>query len=104
MSHLQEQFNEFHKKNPQVYEMFRRFTYQAIDAGRKDFGAKCVVERIRWSSMVETTGDTFKINNNFTSFYARMFMDSHPEHYGLFQTRIAAADNKGITIDEGERV
>jgi hypothetical protein len=89
----EEAFKEFHANNPQVYELFRRFTFQAIDAGRRDFGAKAVVERIRWSTMVETKGDIFKINNNYTSWYARMFMNDHPEHYGLFQTREAAADH-----------
>lgn len=85
-------FEIFHRDNPQVYELFRRFTFQAIDAGRRDFGAKAVMERIRWSSMVETSGEPYKINNNYTAFYARIFMDSHPEHQGLFQTRKSVAD------------
>lgn len=92
MRDIKEAFEIFHRDNPQVYELFRRFTFQAIDAGRKDFGAKAVVERIRWSSMVETTGDIYKINNNFVSFYARMFMENHPEHQGLFETRRSKAD------------
>ena len=103
---MNEDFQEFHKNNPQVYELFRRFTFQAIDAGRKDFGAKAVMERIRWSTMVETSGDTYKLNNNYTAFYARMLMDSHPEHEGLFKTRRSKADetHEGVRLSKKENV
>ena len=94
MNNLKSDFEAFHKENPQVYELFRRFTFQAIDAGRKDFGAKAVMERIRWSSMVESSGEIYKLNNNYTAFYARMFMDRHPLHEGLFHTRRSKADER----------
>jgi len=94
MKDLKAEFEQFHKENPHVYELFRRFTYQAIDAGRRDFGAKAVIERIRWSAMVDTRGEIFKINNNYASRYARKFMEDHPEHAGLFQTRKSIFDGK----------
>ena len=92
MPNMKEQFDRFHRENPQVYELFRKFTYQVIDAGRKNFGAKAVMERIRWSTMVETKGDAYRLNNNYTAYYARMFMAAHPEHEGLFETRKSCAE------------
>lgn len=94
MRDLKAEFEAFHKENPQVYEMFRRFTFQAIDAGRKEFGAKMVWERCRWTSMIETNDSPFRLNNNWVSAYARKFMEDHPEHAGLFETRKSLMDKK----------
>ena len=80
-------FEEFHQKNPLVYELVKLYSKQAIDAGHKHYGIQSIFERIRWHTGVETQGDSFKMNNNFTSFYSRMFMDDFPQHEGFFRTR-----------------
>ena len=36
---------------------------------------------------VQTTGDDFKINNDFTAHYARLLMREHPALEGFFETR-----------------
>ena len=79
---------DFHKENPSVYELFKKFTFEAINAGHEHYGARGVIERIRWHTSVETKGDPFKINNNWTSFYARLFMVHHPEYDGFFRIRM----------------
>ncbi|MEK9724416.1 MAG: hypothetical protein VW405_13170 [Rhodospirillaceae bacterium] len=84
---LELRFEAFHEANPNVYRLFERFTKEAIAAGRVRIGAKAIFERMRWYFAFETTGDTFKLNNSFTSFYARLFMADHPEHADLFETR-----------------
>ena len=78
---------EFHAKNPQVYDLVEQFTQQVIDAGHQHYGMQTILERIRWHVMVETSDDTFKINNNYGAFYARLYMENHPEHEGFFRTR-----------------
>jgi hypothetical protein len=82
-----ERFAAFDAANPEVWRLFERFALAAVHAGRERIGAKLIVERIRWHVSIETTGDDFKINNNYTAYYARRFQAAHPEHANLFQTR-----------------
>jgi len=92
---IKERFIEFHKANPEVYALFERFTFEALDSGMKKVGAKFVFERIRWEIFVATKGagyciatkKSLKLNNNFTAWYARLFMAKHRDHVGLFERR-----------------
>lgn len=93
MSPQQEAFERFHVANPQVYQLFRRFTLEAVNAGRKRFSARTVLHRIRWYTAVETADPSgFKVNDHWSPFYARMFIEDHPHLEGLFVTRTAYAD------------
>lgn len=80
-------FVKFHTDNPQIWELFCRFTQEAIASGRKHYSADCVCHRIRWNTEVETSGSDVKINNNHTAYYARMFQAKYPEHAGFFRNR-----------------
>jgi hypothetical protein len=41
---------------------------------------------------MQTTGDAgFKLNDHFTSRYARLLMQREPDLYGLFETRAVRA-------------
>jgi hypothetical protein len=88
-------FFAFHKANPHVYALFVRFALQAA-ARRNNFSARCVFHRIRWATQVESTGDDFKINNNWSPFYVRLFEIDHPEQKGFFRKRAAAADTADL--------
>jgi hypothetical protein len=78
---------EWHAANPHVYDLFKRFTFEAIDRGHRKLSAWLIVNRIRWETTVETMGGDFKISNNFIAYYARLFMDEHPEYRGFFRTK-----------------
>ena len=55
-----------------------------------------MIHRIRWHIDVETEApDGFKINNNFSPFYARLWMVENPEREGFFRLRDSAADTDG---------
>lgn len=82
-----EAWEQFDHDNPQVWELFERFTLEAIHGGARRLGARLVWERMRWYSRVESTDRTFKLNNNYPQFYARKFLEHHPEHAGCFQLR-----------------
>lgn len=91
---LRRAFETFHAANPQVYELFKRFTFQVIERGFSRYSSDAVCHRIRWHVNIETRSDDgLKINDHVTAFYARLFMDDHPEHAGFFETRVAEADN-----------
>tara|TARA_R110002020_G_scaffold167780_7_gene356291 strand:- start:3177 stop:3545 length:369 start_codon:yes stop_codon:yes gene_type:complete len=80
-------FDSFHRANPGVYELFKRFALEAHEQGRQRVGAKMIWERIRWYCQVETTETAPKLNNNYTSRYARLFLLDRPDLEHLFETR-----------------
>ena len=51
---------------------------------------KQIFEVIRWEYDLKTTGD-FKLNNNYTAWYARLVMERNPSLDGFFQLRKAKA-------------
>ena len=97
-----EEFKAFHRENPHIYELFKKFTLQSISRGREHFSARTVLHRIRWYTDVETVSpDGFKVNNNWSAFYARLFERDFPEHIGFFRNRESVADTRDV-IDGGQ--
>jgi len=85
---IRRNFLRFHRANPEVWKLFKRFTLQTMTAGHKYYSADAVVHRIRWHTSVEVhTDEEFKINDHYVSYYARLFMKVYPEHKGFFRIR-----------------
>jgi len=81
-------FKTFHLANPAVWTLFQRFTFDAINAGRENYSAYAIFERIRWHTEIDTRDqDGLKLNNNFRPYYSRMFHVAYPQHNGFFPTR-----------------
>lgn len=94
---IQESFEEFDAEHPEVYELFKRYMNDLVEAQLRQgktkeeirISAALICQRIRWEQKI--TGrrapnqsednvenqvfDDFKINNNFTSRYARKAQD-----------------------------
>lgn len=88
MSRLEDEFNEFHHGNPQVYELFKRFAFQAIAKGFGAYSARTLIHLIRWHTSVETSDpDGFKVNDHHSPYYSRLFMRDYPEHGAFFRTK-----------------
>ena len=90
---LVNEFKTFHSKNPEVYELFKTFTFRAINAGHVRLSSEMIINRIRWETSVETTDKDYKINNDYKPFYSRMFMNEYPKYNNFFATRGSYADN-----------
>lgn len=85
---LEAKFARFHMRNPKIYELFKRFTFEAIGAGREHYSSRTIFHRIRWHVEIETdSDDRFKINNNHSPYYGRMLMRDFPKTRGFFRTR-----------------
>ena len=84
---IQTRFETFHAANPEVYRLFNRFAHEAIVSGHARMSADLILHRIRWYTMVETVGDTFKVNDHWTSRYARMWMERNPDYPNFFELR-----------------
>lgn len=89
---LKEKFEEYHKRNPEVYDLFRKYTLRAIQSGYKHFGSQMIIEKIRWQSAIVKGDHDFKINNDFAAFYSRMFIMEYPSYSDYFRTRTSQAD------------
>jgi hypothetical protein len=85
-------FQAFHRSNPKVYKLFKKFALDAKDWGRKRFGARFIWERMRWYIHIETRDSKFKLNDHFPPFYARKLMREVPAMRGFFELRPSAAD------------
>ena len=85
---LKSRFDVFHADNPQVYELFKKFTFMAIGRGHNKLSAWMIANRIRWETQIEViTTDDYKISNDYIALYSRKFMEDFPEHDGFFRIK-----------------
>lgn len=84
---IRDAFLAFHKQNPHVYSSFESQAIEAINRGRTKLSAKLIINWIRWNEILKTSEENFKINDAFQSYYARLFIENHPQHEGVFELR-----------------
>ena len=83
----QVKFEKYHSANPEIWNMFKELTFQLIKAGRNHFSADAILHTIRFNTAIRG-GKDFKINNNYSSMYSRLFTSNYPEHKDFFEQRI----------------
>lgn len=88
---LAERFQLWHRTNPHVADLLERLAEQWFAAGNVKCSAKALTERARWEGGLVTQGDTWKINNSFVAFYARLLVERRPEWSGRFEFRTQRA-------------
>lgn len=79
-------FVEYHLANPEIWKEFEALALKLIEGGVNHYGAKCIMEVIRYHRTVNTKGK-FKIDNDFTALYARQFARKYPQHKDFFEFR-----------------
>lgn len=89
---IERQFWEFHQANPRVYRKIVNLCREVKGAGHSHFSMDCVFHRLRWYMTVEVKSkEPFKLNNNFTSFYARLVARQEPDLVEFFEFRALRA-------------
>ena len=84
-------FTSWLRKNHSIWQGFARKALYAYRGDHKQrFGAKAILEILRWESFVSDADKTFKINNNYAPDLARLVMDCKPELRGYFKIRGSA--------------
>ena len=83
----QVKFEKYHSANPEIWNMFKELTFQLIRAGRNHFSSDAILHTIRFNTAIRG-GKDFKINNNYSSMYSRLFTTNFPEHKDFFEQRI----------------
>jgi hypothetical protein len=90
---LADRFDQFHEDNPDVYRVLVRLAREWISrTGRRHLGIKALCERARWEIAIATNDPDYKINNNYTAFYARLIMLQEKDLRDIFHLRESEAD------------
>lgn len=91
---LLDRFNAFHAENPDVYDLLVRLAREYRSVGHRKIGVKALYEVARWTHAIETGDLDFRLNNNYTAFYARLMLEQEPDLSGMFDLRT----QRGSTI------
>ena len=81
------EWSDFHRENPLIWKYFEKFAFEAIANKRKKISHWLIINRVRWEVYIVTTGEEFKISNNYIAFYARFWQETYPAHKELFNTK-----------------
>lgn len=85
---IQEEFEEFHRANPDVYNYLVSESRLAKAMGHEKLGIQMLWERLRWEVFIVRKADaTYKLSNNHTSRYARRIMEQEPDLAGFFMLK-----------------
>lgn len=97
MTHTAEQFEKFHADNPIVYNTLHRLARGWVaDHGRTKLGIRMLWEVARWEIIRSTRDTEYKMNNNYTGYYARLLQMQDSILDGLFDIRRSPADEWAI--------
>lgn len=90
---LAQRFERFDAANPRVFQTLRELAYEWIEqTGRRKLAIATLFEVARWRIAIQTTGEPFRLNNDFRSWYARKLMREVPDLDGVFELRRSVAD------------
>ena len=102
MRTIEERFNDFHAKNPHVWAEFERIGLWAVSVCErkniKYLSADLIANQMRWQSFISNTEKDFKINNNYTSSYSRLFQMKYPEYCHLFRNRKTTTEKAEVAL------
>jgi hypothetical protein len=84
---LVRRFAGFHEDNPDVFKKFEKYASLMRLSGREKYSAWVIVQVIRWEHDLQTTGDVFKVNNDFIALYSRLLIVQQPVYRDFFELR-----------------
>ncbi len=88
-----EKFIAFDQNNPLVWSLYQRFALEMIALNHEHYSSDAVLHRVRWETAMQTVDvGRWKIDNNYTAFYARKFHAVYPEYGDFFRLRRSCAD------------
>ncbi len=84
---IEKAFKRFHQKNPHVYTQLTDMSRRLKNVGHKRYGIAGLFEMLRYNHAISTSGDKFKLCNNYRALYARLIMHDFPELEGFFKIK-----------------
>jgi hypothetical protein len=73
-------------ENGEVYRLFESAA-KSVAENRDHYGARSIVEKLRFDFAVREANSSFKINNNTCGLLSRHFTLNNPEYRGFFKER-----------------
>lgn len=74
-------------KNFHIWREFERRANAMWSTGRKHYGARTIMEVVRYDSDLKEKAGEFKINNNFVPGLARLYACHHADRESFFEFR-----------------
>jgi hypothetical protein len=85
---IKAKYYEFNTKHPDAWSMFETFAMELIYKGVRKYSSDSILHRIRWEMTLSKPNEKpYKINNNFSSLFARTFISRYPQYEYFFETR-----------------
>jgi hypothetical protein len=85
---IQARFEAFHRENPEIYRKLVRLARFMRTRGMRHASLDYLYHVLRWRVFLETKQDCGrKLNDHFTSRYARLIEDQEPDLHGFFSKR-----------------
>lgn len=90
---IQDRFDAFHAQHPEVYRELVRIARLVKSSGLSHYSIDACVQRVRWFFRFEHPDRRdFKINDHFSSRYARLIGQREPDLRTFFETRKLKAE------------
>jgi len=88
MSSIDERFEAVHKEHPEIYEAFKEVTFDLMRRGFQRFSQDGVMHIVRYTKSASAEDmERYRINNDYVSRYARLFINDYPEHESFFRIK-----------------
>jgi hypothetical protein len=81
-----EEFFLYHEKNLRIWELYEAEALKRIQAGALRLSSKGIFEAIRERPEIQRTGE-FKVCNDYTPHYSRVFITKYPQHRSLYSLK-----------------
>jgi len=91
---IRDEFEAYIAKNPGVWIMFKRYAADVKESGVQRYSARTIIERIRWHHEIEHRRADWKLNNNFTPYFARKLIREDPSYAKVFELRELISSRK----------
>ncbi len=87
---VEQNFKDYHRANPHVYDWFDRYARIAIGAGKRHGSAWHIVNGLRWEAYLKADDPSteFTICNDYIGLFARWWMERNIQHIDFFSTKL----------------
>lgn len=80
-------FDDYLLDNFHLWTEFQQLAYQMINRGRTHYSSKTIIQVMRFHSVLEELDSEYKISDQWSADYGRLFMLAHPEYSTFFKTK-----------------
>lgn len=87
-------FPDWLDENQHVWARFAQEVGKIRAMGRARYSARTIIEVLRHESALADTDATFKLNDHNTPDLARLYLLTHPDAAGFFETRVLSTSER----------